>query len=70
MYNEKKGGRPRKIDLAANRITVRFTDMQYADFLTMFEQSGLRSQARFILARVFGEPFRVVSKSTVLLSIS
>jgi hypothetical protein len=53
-------GRPRKIDPAANRITVRFTDMQYADFLTMFERSGIRSKARFILARIFGEPFRVV----------
>ncbi len=54
------GGRPRKIDPAANRVTVRFTDVQYADFLTMFELSGVRSKARFILARVFGEPFRVV----------
>ncbi len=60
MDNEKKGGRPRKIDPAANRVTVRFTDVQYADFLTMFELSGTRSKARFILARVFGEPFRVV----------
>ncbi len=60
MDNEKKGGRPRKIDPAANRVTVRFTDVQYADFLTIFELSGARSKARFILARVFGEPFRVV----------
>jgi hypothetical protein len=54
------GGRPRKIDPAANRVMVRFTDVQYADFLTMYELSGVRSKARFILARVFGEPFRVV----------
>ncbi len=60
MDNEKRGGRPRKIDPAANRVTVRFTDVQYADFLTMFELSGTRSKARFILARVLGEPFRVV----------
>jgi hypothetical protein len=53
-------GRPRKIDPAANRVTVRFTDVQYADFLSMFERSGIRSKARFILARIFGEPFRVV----------
>jgi len=55
-----QGGRPPKINPVANRITVRFTDVQYADFLTMFELSGVRSMARFILARVFGEPFRVV----------
>jgi hypothetical protein len=54
------GGRPRKIDPAANRVMVRFTDVQYADFLTMYELSGVRSKARFILARVFGESFRVV----------
>jgi hypothetical protein len=40
---------------------VRFTDVQYADFLTMYELSGVRSKARFILARIFGEPFRVVT---------
>jgi hypothetical protein len=54
-------GRPPKIDPATNKITVRFTDVQYADFLAMFDQSGVHSQARFILARVFGEPFRVVT---------
>lgn len=67
MMNENKiprkrgnGGRPPKIDPAANRVTVRFTDIQYAAFLSMFDQSGVRSKARFILARIFGEPFRVV----------
>jgi hypothetical protein len=39
---------------------VRFTDRQYADFLSMYEQSGVTSKARFILARIFGEEFRVV----------
>ncbi len=55
-----RGGRPPKLDPVANRITVRFTDRQYADFLSMYEQSGVRTMARFILARVFGESFRVV----------
>jgi hypothetical protein len=60
MDNEKKSGRLRKIDPATNRITVRFTDVQYAEFLTMFEQSGVVSKAAFIKARVFDRPFRVI----------
>ncbi len=55
-----KGGRPPKTDTATNCVMVRFTDREYADFLSMFEQSGVPSRARFILARIFGEPFRVV----------
>lgn len=34
---------------------VRFSDTQYAEFLIMYEQSGIRSKVRFILARIFGE---------------
>ena len=55
-----KGGRSPKNDPAAYRYSVNFTATQYARFLTMFEQSGLQSMARFIAARVFGDEFRVV----------
>jgi len=55
-----RGGRPPKSDRAANCVMVRFTDRQYAEFLSMFERSGVPSKARFILARVFDEPLRVV----------
>ena len=34
--------------------------MEHARFLTLFEQSGLRSMAQFIAARVFGYEFRIV----------
>ena len=56
----KQVGRPLKTDPAANCLMVRFSDVQYAEFLSMFEQSGIQSKARFILARIFGEPFRVI----------
>ncbi|MCL2561263.1 MAG: MobA protein [Rikenellaceae bacterium] len=59
-YKRGKGGRPPKSDPAINCLMVRFTDAEYARFLSMFEQSGVRSKARFILARIFGEPFKVV----------
>ncbi|OJX83904.1 MAG: MobA protein [Paludibacter sp. 47-17] len=55
-----KGGRSPKNDPAAYRYSVNFTAVEHAQFLTMFEQSGLQSMARFIAARVFGDEFRVV----------
>ncbi len=57
----KAGGRPPKIDPATNRITVNFTAREQADFLTMFENSGEKSKASFIKARVFDKEFRVVT---------
>lgn len=55
-----KGGRIPKNDPANYRYSVNFTAVEHARFLTMFEQSGLQSKARFIAARVFGDEFRVV----------
>ena len=55
-----KGGRPPKSDPAQNCVMVRFSDKQYAEFLSMYEQSGIRTKARFILARIFGEVLRVI----------
>ncbi len=60
MSHRNKGGRPSKIDPAKNCVMVRFSDVEYAAFLSMFEQSGLHSKARFILARIFDDEFRVV----------
>ena len=57
-----KGGRPPKTDPAKNCLMVRFTDEEYARFLTMFEQSGVLSKAQFIKARVFDATFRVIQK--------
>lgn len=55
-----KGGRPPKENPAYRRLTVNLTDTQYADFLTMYEQSGVASLSGFIAARIFSEEFRVV----------
>lgn len=55
-----KGGRSPKNDPANFRYSVNFTAVEHARFLTLFEQSGLQSKARFIAARVFGDEFRVV----------
>ena len=55
-----RGGRPAKTDTASHCVMVRFTDTEYARFLTMYEQSGLLSKAAFIKARVFDDVFRVI----------
>lgn len=55
-----KGGRPTKTDTASNCIMVRFTDEEYARFLSLYEQTGVQAKATFIKARVFNDTFRVI----------
>lgn len=55
-----KPGRPPKADPAKKCVMVRFTDEEYARFLTMFEKSGMHSMARFIKGQVFDKAFRVI----------
>lgn len=55
-----KGKRSLKTNPANQRYSVNFTDEEHARFLTLFEQSGLKSKARFIATRVFNDEFRVV----------
>lgn len=57
---QNKGGRPPKNDPAKNCVMVRFSDQEYARFLTMFEESGVYAKAIFAKARVFNENFRVI----------
>ena len=55
-----KGGRPPKDDPAVHRLTVNLNKVQYAQFLSLYEQSGMASLSGFIVARIFGDDFRVV----------
>ena len=52
-----KGGRSPKTDPAKDCVMVRFSDAEYVRILSMFEQSGILSKARFIKARVFDGEF-------------
>ena len=56
-----KGGRIPKNDPAVFRYTVRFNAVQHAQFLSLFEQSGMQTKAHFILARIFDEDFKVIN---------
>ena len=62
MNNKKsKGGRNPKLDPAKNRYSVNFSSEEDMRFLKMYERSGLTSKSAFIKARIFGEPFHVVT---------
>ena len=55
-----KGGRPALADPAKHRHVLYLNARENARFLSQWEQSGVTSKSRFITARLFGEPFRVV----------
>jgi hypothetical protein len=65
-----KGGRPPKNDRATHRLTVNLNDAEYARFLSMYEQSGVSTQARFVVARIFGEPFKAVKTDASALAFT
>lgn len=60
-------GRPLKKERASHCCMVRFTNTEFARFLTLFEQSGLQNRAAFIKARIFNETFRVIKVDRSLL---
>lgn len=55
-----KGGRIPKKDPAVYCCMVRFNAVDHARFLTLFERSGMRTKAHFIVSRIFGEEFKVL----------
>ena len=56
----RKGGRIPKKDPAVHCCMVRFNSVDYARFLTLFERSGMRTKAHFIVSRIFNEEFKVI----------
>ena len=50
-----------KLDPATNRYSVNFSSEEDMRFLKMFDRSGMTSKSAFIKARIFGEPFHVVT---------
>ena len=54
-------GRTPKKDPATNNYMVRLNSEDNARFLTLFEQSGMRTKAHFIVARIFNKEFKVIN---------
>ena len=48
-------------DPATNNYMVRFNSEDNARFLTLFEHSGMRTKAHFIVARIFNKEFKVIN---------
>ena len=49
------------------RVSVNFTAMEFAEFLSMKEMAGVQSLSAFIKARIFNETFRVIKVDRSLL---
>lgn len=59
-----KGGRNPKINKAVHRYVFRLTDAENAKFLALFEQSGLDTKAKFIVAILFERQIRAIKIDT------
>lgn len=55
-----KGGRNPKLNKALHRYVFRLTDQENARFLSLFEDSGLDTKAKFIVALLFERQIKSV----------
>jgi len=53
-------GRKTADDPAVYRYYIRLNATDNARFLSLFDQSGMQNKSRFIIARIFGETFKVL----------
>jgi len=53
-------GRKPKTDRCRHRLAINLNDADYAQFLTLFEASGLPDKARFITSCIFNRQLKVV----------
>lgn len=56
----KKGGRHSKKDPAIHRYSISFNSEENAQFLSLFDQSGMNVMAHFIIACIFERNVRIV----------
>jgi hypothetical protein len=56
----KQIGRKPKADPCRHRLAINLNDVDYAKFLTLYEQSGLSNRAHFIVSCVFNRQLKVI----------
>lgn len=63
----RRGGRPPKTDPATFKYSFRLNAKENADFLTLFEKSGMKCKSHFISSCIFERSFKVmtVDKNTL-----
>lgn len=66
MKQKKMRGTSSKVK-TEKRVSVNFTAMEFAEFLSMKETAGVQSKSAFIKARVFDKTFRVIKVDRSLL---
>ena len=59
MKKKSKYGRNPKLNPRTHCVMVRFDDMEWNRFLTMYEESQVYAKAVFLKAHFFGQKFRV-----------
>ena len=57
---KRKGGRKPKKHPAIYRYSISLNVVEHEKFLALYEQSGMKTKAHFIVKRIFDEPFKVI----------
>lgn len=66
MKKKSKYGRNPKLDPKTHCVMVRFDDVEWNRFLTMYEESNVYAKAVFLKAHFFGQKFKVLKVDKTL----
>ncbi len=67
MKKKSKYGRNPKLNPKTHCVMVRFDDVEWNRFLTMYEESNLYAKAVFLKAHFFGQKFKVLKVDKTML---
>ena len=67
MKKQSKYGRNPKLNPKTHCVMVRFDDVEWNRFLTMYEESNVYAKAVFLKAHFFGEKFKVLKVDKTML---
>ena len=67
MKKNRKNGRSPVLNPKTHCVMVRFDDVEWNRFLTMYEESNVYAKAVFLKAHFFGQKFKVLKVDKVML---
>ena len=67
MKKKSKYGRNPKLNPKTHCVMVRFDDVEWNKFLTMYEESNVYAKAVFLKAHFFGQKFKVLKVDKTML---
>lgn len=67
MKKKSKYGRNPKLNSKTHCVMVRFDDVEWDRFLTMYEESNVYAKAVFLKAHFFGQKFKVLKVDKTML---